>query len=411
MEQQIINANRQLDLAKIPVWSGQKDSAFSAEQWIERIDKARHANAGNWNNGTTMSYVFNALRGDALVWFDALPTLGYDVEQWAEFKAAFLKTYGSTKTARTAALNLSEIKQGGAESAARYIARVIKLISDVKDLAPDLLPQPAQPFAAAIRGLAGYAGVADDAKTAMVQRLLKAGAQDAYNRVGMQLFIAGLKPSLRTELMKANPANMREAFDAVVDYEKICAEPRKGASILAVETDDAKSDAEDDATSDTENAENEEDAQICALNLKLKLLKKKAAAKKNKQKRQANNGQSSNGQSGAQNRQRTDGTRAQTKTGACRYCKKDGHFQAECYARKAANAPMVDAQGAPFRSGGGGVHALSGYGQYQQPQHPQQQQQQSFNPYAHYGQSEQNMGGGGIGAIWGAQNADYHLNY
>ena len=60
--------------------------------------------------------------------------------------------------------------------------------------------------------------------------------------------------------MKANPANMREAFDAVVDYEKICAEPKKGVSILAVRTEDAESDAEDDVTSETENAENEEDA-------------------------------------------------------------------------------------------------------------------------------------------------------
>ena len=411
MEQQIINANRQLDLAKIPIWSGTKDSAFSAEQWIERIDKARHANAGNWNDGTTMSYVFNALRGDALVWFDALPTLGYDTALWTEFKAAFIKTYGSTKTARTAALNLSEIKQGPTESSARYISRVIKLIADVKDLAPEVLVAPAHPIAQEIRGLAGYAGVAAAVKTAMVQNLLKAGAQDAYNRVGMQLFIAGLKPHLRTELMKSNPANMREAFDAVIDYEKICSEPKKGAQISAVETNNEESDAENDADNNEDNnEEGEEDAQICALNSKLKLLKKKAAAKKNKAKRQANTG--NNGQNSFANK-RSDGARAQTKTGACRYCKKEGHFQQECYTRKAANAPMVDAQGTPFRSGGGAVHALNGY--YGQQHHPQQQQQQQqqhqlqFNPYAHYMQGEQAMGGGGVGAIWGATES--HLNY
>jgi hypothetical protein len=404
MEQQLINANRQIDLSRIPLWSGTKDTAFSAEQWVERIDKARAANAGNWNDATTMSYVFNALRGDALVWFDALPTLGYDTGVWDDFKAAFIRTYGTTKTARTAALNLSDIKQGPSESSARYISRVIKLIADVKDLAPALLPQPAQPFADEIRALAGYAGVPDAVKTAMVQTLLKAGAQDAYNRVGMQLFIAGLRPNLRTELMKSNPATMREAFDFVIDAEKICAEPKKGAFILAVNT-EGESDAENDADNNDNNQEDEEDNEICALNAKIKLLKKKAAAKKNKA-----NKPSKNGQNGQSNKQRSDGSRAQ-KSGACRYCKKEGHYQAECYSRKAANAPMVDAQGNPFSTGGSRVHALQGgYA----PQHQQQQQQHHLpqhNPYAHYMQGEQAMGGGGVGAIWNAPQQEFHLNY
>ena len=111
-QQALINANRNIELGRLPLWSGPKDSTFSAEQWVERIDKARAATAGNWNNDTTMSYVFNALRGDALVWYDALPTLGYDNTVWDDFKEAFIRTYGTTKTARTAALNLAEIKQG-----------------------------------------------------------------------------------------------------------------------------------------------------------------------------------------------------------------------------------------------------------------------------------------------------------
>ena len=46
----------------------------------------------------------------------------------------------------TAALNLSDIKQGASETAARYIFRVIKIISEVRDLAPAALPELAQPF-------------------------------------------------------------------------------------------------------------------------------------------------------------------------------------------------------------------------------------------------------------------------
>ena len=366
------------------------------------------AGAAQWNDATTMSYVFNSLRGDALVWYDALPTLGYDPLVWNDFKAAFIRTYGTTKTARTAALNLSEIKQGTTESAARYISRVIKLIKDVKDLAPANLPAPAQPFDAAIRALGGWNGVDAAVKTANVQQLLQAGAQDAYNRVGMQLFIAGLRPNLRMELMKTNPANMREAFDQVIDAEKIASEPirQKGQAILAPISNGEEAEAEEEE-SDAEETLCEEDANISALTAKLKAMKKKAAGKKNKAK---NGGKqaSSNG-----NRQRSDGARNTNKIGGCRYCKKDGHYQAECYARKAAGAPMVDAQGKPFTSGG--VHALQG-GYMHQMMH-QQQQQQQHNPFAHYAQSEQLSGG--VGAIWQKQpweqtqggSGDYHLNY
>ena len=157
-QQQLINAGRQLDLARIPVWSGVKDAVFTPEQWIDRIEKAKGPNAGAWTNDTTMSYVYNALRGDALTWYEALPTLGYDNADWDDFKAAFLRTYGTTRTARTAALNLSEVRQGNTESSARYIARVIKIIADIRShwhrpiYRPPTIPSTT-PFAALQAGM------------------------------------------------------------------------------------------------------------------------------------------------------------------------------------------------------------------------------------------------------------------
>ena len=68
-----------------------------------------------------MSYIFNALKGDALVWYDTLMTLGYNPALWDDFKFAFICPYSTTKTAWTAALNLSDIKQGATEGSARYI--------------------------------------------------------------------------------------------------------------------------------------------------------------------------------------------------------------------------------------------------------------------------------------------------
>jgi hypothetical protein len=415
-QQQLINAGRQLDLARIPIWSGVKDAVFTPEQWIDRIEKAKGNNAGNWTNDTTMSYVYNALRGDALIWFEALPTLGYDNTAWDDFKAAFLRTYGTTRTARTAALNLAEVRQGGSEPAARYITRVIKIVADIRALAPANLPVPNNPYEDDIRGLVGWGALDNAIKQRNIQTLMQAGAQDAYNRLGMQLFIAGLRPNIRVELMKANPGTIREAFDAALDAEKILAEPRrdKASHILAVASNEDPSDANSEA-SDAEEEEtaeaDEEEASINALTAKMKKLKKKIEAKKNKQ---GKNAAKTNGQNGKRSASKSQSER---KSGACRFCNKEGHYQAECYARKAAGAPMVDARGKPFSSGGG-VHALETPYRGQHGNTPFAQQQ--FNPFAHYAQNEQVGGGGGVGAIWsnhwqqpqGAQmvNND-HLNY
>ena len=65
--QRQVEAHRQSDLAKLPLFAGDSKDTFSAEQWIERIDRAR--TASNWNDGQTMAFVFNALRANALLCF------------------------------------------------------------------------------------------------------------------------------------------------------------------------------------------------------------------------------------------------------------------------------------------------------------------------------------------------------
>ena len=142
--QAFVNAGRQIEAGRLPLWSGTSDTAFTAEQWIQRIQKA--ATAGGWTDPVIMSNVFNALRGDALIWYDALPTIGYNSANWEDFKTAFLRTYGTVRTVRTTALNVTDIKQGASESAAQYMARVIKIIDDIKFIAPAQLPEPATPW-------------------------------------------------------------------------------------------------------------------------------------------------------------------------------------------------------------------------------------------------------------------------
>jgi hypothetical protein len=387
--QAFVNAGRQIEAGRLPLWSGTSDTAFTAEQWIQRIQKA--ATAGGWTDPVIMSNVFNALRGDALIWYDALPTIGYNSANWEDFKTAFLRTYGTVRTVRTTALNVTDIKQGASESAAQYMARVIKIIDDIKFIAPAQLPEPATPWSDAFTGAAGWAAITAAQKTTQMQRLLQAGAADAYNRVGLQLFIAGLKPVLRSKLMETDPANMRQAFEAAVNFEGLLKEPTRGSKpvhIAAVAGEEI-TDTNDRHVSPDEEEEDEE-AEIVAITKKLKNLKKKAQNKKKK-----NNGS----QSQVQNKQQQQRQTSAAAKDECRYCHVKGHMQRACFKRKAAGAPCVDQYGNPLP--GESVHGIST--QQQQFEQWQQQQQQHFNGAAFNSAPQQyaQMGAaGGVGALW-----------
>ena len=70
-EQAAVEAQRQVDLSKIPFFHGDvKQDQFTPEQWIDRVNRARVA--GNWNNEKTASYLYNSFRDKALTWFRTL---------------------------------------------------------------------------------------------------------------------------------------------------------------------------------------------------------------------------------------------------------------------------------------------------------------------------------------------------
>lgn len=381
----LVNAGRQVDLARLPLWTGQKDS-FTAEQWLERIDRARAA--ADWNPATTMSFVFNALRGKALIWYNALASWDFNKNDFASFSTAFLRTYGTTKTVRTAALQLSDVKQTSGETAVEYYARVIQIIDDIQSMAPDPLPVPAVTWSNDMQTAAGFAAIDAAFKRAQIQHFLKAGAQDAYRRLGMQIFIAGLKPILRTELMKANPQSMREAFDSVVDAERMLAEPhRSGGQRAQLCPIDGEDETDFDGNGAEMGAEDDADAaELAAINMKQKQLRKKMANKKKK----AANGH--RGQKGSQNSKKEatpNGAGGRDDRPKCRYCNSTAHMQAQCDQRKAAGAPLVDQYGRPFQQGG--VHEVTGG----------MQRMYTLNaPPPQNGQYQQSENGGGVGAIW-----------
>jgi hypothetical protein len=361
-------ALRQAELAKIPIWTGSKSlDQFSAEQWVERIQRAR--DASTWTDVQTMSFVFNALRSDALLWYDSLKRSGIDQNTWAAFKTAFLQAYSTIRTTRSTIVNLADVRQGPNESVVAYYPRVVKAIDDLESLvAPAGFAPPANPYHADIVALGGFGGLADAVKDGTVSNLIKHGATSAFNHMGLHLFLTNLKPMLRDELLKTPPATLYEAFQQAVTLERIQLEPRKTPQTTVAEVDQ-----EQDSHSDAD-----EEAQIAELSNALKKLKAKRA-------------QSSNSRNGRNTTQQRAGATLNPNYNKCRYCKKVGHIQKVCNARIKAGAPMVDKDGKPYRT----INEVADSHAQQQhtsniPQAPQQQQhnfhqqQQHFayNPFA-----------------------------
>lgn len=362
-------ALRQAELAKIPLWTGSKSvDQFSAEQWVERIQRAK--DASTWNDAQTMSFVFNALRSDALLWYDSLKRSGVDQNIWEDFKAAFLQAYSSIRITRSTIVNLADVKQGPNESVVAYYPKVVKAIDDLEALvAPAGFTPPANPYHADIVALAGFNALNAAIKDGTVSNLIRHGATSAFNHMGLHLFLTNLKPVLRDELLKNPPATLYDAFQQAVTLERIQLEPRKTPQTTVAPV------SEND-----EDSDNEEEARIAELSNALKKLKAKRA-------------QNSSNKGARAPSQPKSNANSNPNYNKCRYCKKVGHLQKVCNSRIKAGAPMVDKEGKPYRSinevADSHTHAANAYSappaaqQFSQ-QHSQQpyHQQFAYNPFA-----------------------------
>ena len=391
MEQQLEN-QRQVELSKLPLFFGSKDKdQFTAEQWVERIRRAK--DSARWNDAQTMSAVYNALRAKALAWFESLRRSNINQDVWEDFLKAFLEAYSTTKTSRTTTLNLADLRQGGNECVVDFYPRVIRVIDDIEAMTPANFAAPAAPFPAEFLAIQAFVAVGAAVKRDCVNTLVKTGATQAFNFIGLHLFIAGLKPYLLEEIMKAPPADLYAAFQAASALEKIHTEPRKSTSATQ-NVYEVAADASDKR--DDNGGDEEVEAECAALSARIKNLRSKQ--KKTGGKTASPNKQSKSKAAAAANN---------SDYNKCRYCKIVGHLQKNCYTRIQANAPMVDKQGRPFQSNvaqiGGQPQQFQSQpqqfqGQMMQTQQQQQQQQYGqvnqyppppFNPFAHAGSTEQ----------------------
>ena len=317
----IQDGQRQLDLAKFPLWTGNRDKdLFTAEQWIARVDGARRD--GGWNDQRVMTHVLVSLRGDALLWFESLRRCEIDTTNFETFKRAFLTTYSEAKTARSVKLNLSDLSQKPNESVKQYHPRLVKILDDVEHFWPEQFATPRgfeATIPADIRALAGWeAAGLNEAKNQLYQALMRAGAQQGLNSLGLLIFKAGLPTRLSDELMKTAPARLWDAFEEAQSLEVLWNINSKKV-VNAVNL----------AASGSDEPEVVED-EIAALTAQLDALKKrKYFAQKG-------------AQGGSYGNNKGNGKNPKWKDIQCHYCHKKGHPQRVCFKRKRENGALVD---------------------------------------------------------------------
>jgi hypothetical protein len=150
--------------------------------------------------------------------------------------------------------------------------------------------------------------------------------------VAIQLFVAGLKPSIRDEMMKNMPVLLWEAFQQAITLEKIHTPLKTNMPAVNEIADEQDND--------------EIDGEIEAVRAQLNRLtsKKSQYRPQGKFNPSGGSGYRNNGQQGKSSQN------SNLRDVICRVCKKKGHFQDKCFTRIAKGLPCVDANGVPLKN-------------------------------------------------------------
>ena len=330
---------RQADLAKLPFFTGAKSDAFTCEMWVQRVQRCR--DSSNWNDATTMTYVFNALRGEALEWTRTLNRSSVNVDEWASFKKGLLYAFSAVRTSRTTTINLANLQQNQSERVVSYYTRVVNTVNDLEGLNPDI-PVPAEPWTPAVRAVPAFMALPIADRVEQLQRLITHGAQRVYDHMALNIFVSNLRPSIREEVIRQSPKILNDAFEMAMEAEKAQFDPRKTASLPMMPVEphhgsDNNTDTEDALQAELEDLTNDSSARIEAIKKKLSKFRRPTTG----------------GAASQQSRQQTaPSTRIPAnpahKNMKCRYCNKMGHIQYDCFTRRRNNAPMIGADGKPY---------------------------------------------------------------
>lgn len=209
---------------RVPLFYGDPEKDyFSVETWTTRV--STNKDSANWNDEVTMANVFNALRGRALSWHMVMAARNIpNFEVWATYKALFIEAFSPAKTSKAVIGIFNGLTQQPKETVIDFFNRVGKASDDITSLRPALPAPVAANWTAEFQALDGFGDLTDAERAAQAQTFMRIGARLDVEHVATQLFIAGLRPSLRDQFLAQAPAagydSLWRACQAALEVEK-----------------------------------------------------------------------------------------------------------------------------------------------------------------------------------------------
>ena len=126
MQQALQLATTNAQLAILPTFSNDpKEDRSSATEWLHKL--MNNKTGAGWTDPQTVTHFRNALRGEVLKWYNALPLLDIDNLDWTRVKAQFERDFRASPTISSVISKLPEIRQKDNESVIQYVSRCAEI--------------------------------------------------------------------------------------------------------------------------------------------------------------------------------------------------------------------------------------------------------------------------------------------
>jgi hypothetical protein len=241
------------------------------------------------------------LRDKAVGWFEGLTEDGIDTDNWDTVRAEFLENYEPKYSAKTTCANFTDLTQRSEETINDYTYHVQMAYKGLTD-----------------KKTAAMAVVRVNIPAGATEAEIKAeGVTNAFKFIKHQLFLAGLKDGIRDKVLEAAKETFTESVKVTRNLETIQNDHKRSNRISAI-----KQELEEEQINQIiwEDLTDDQLGQLAALRFQQKRI----------------------------NQPRP--TTVRNPNTICRYCKKKGHLQKDCFSRKRNKAPMVDANGKPYQN-------------------------------------------------------------
>jgi hypothetical protein len=299
----------------IPLYYGQPNwDTIAARLLIIRITDAV-AIAG-WDNARKLLEFKMCLQDKAVGWFEGLTEDRVNTDNWDTVKAEFLETYEPKYSAKMTCANFTNLTQKSEETINNYTYCIQMAYKHLKDKKPATM--------AAVRGTSAAGATEAEVKAE--------GISDTFKFIKHQLFLAGLKDSIRDKVLEATKDTFTESVKVARNVEMIQNDHKRLNRINAIRNDMEEEKAKEIVW---DNLSDNQLAQLAAI----------CFGRNN----HYNNSSSNNGNNRNNGGNNNRSTPLRNPNTECRYCKKKGHLQKDCFSRKRDQAPMFDSKGKPYQ--------------------------------------------------------------